>query len=32
VPQREVKDKNPNGFKIGGSIGMGESGVRKSSD
>jgi len=32
VPQREVKDKNQNGFKIGGSIGMGESGVRKSSD
>ena len=32
VPQREVKDKNPNGFKIGGSIGMGESGVRKASD
>ena len=32
VPQREVKDKNPTGFKIGGSIGMGESGVRRSSD
>ena len=32
VPQREVKEKNPTGFKIGGSIGMGESGVRRSSD
>ena len=32
VPQRETKAKNQNGFKIGGSIGMGESGVRKSSD
>ena len=32
VPQRETKDKNPTGFKIGGSIGMGESRVRPSSD
>ena len=32
VPQRETKAKNQNGFKIGGSIGMGESGVRKSPD
>ena len=32
VPQREVKDKNTNGFKIGGSIGMGESRVQRSSD
>lgn len=32
VPQREVKAKNPTGFKIGGSIGMGESGVRRNSD
>ena len=31
VPQREVKEKK-GGFKIGGSIGMGESAVRKSSD
>lgn len=32
VPQRETKAKNPTGFKIGGSIGMGESGVQRSSD
>ena len=32
VPQREVKAKNQNGFKIGGSIGMGESRVRSNSD
>ena len=32
VPQREAKDKNPTGFKIGGSIGMGESRVNHSSD
>ena len=32
VPQREVKAKNQNGFKIGGSIGMGESRVNLSSD
>jgi hypothetical protein len=32
VPQRETKEKNPTGFKIGGSIGMGESGVQRSSD
>lgn len=32
VPQREVKDKNPNGFKVGGSIVTDESGARKSSD
>ena len=32
VPQREVKEKERTGFKIGGSIGMGESGVRPSSD
>ena len=31
VPQREAKEKK-GGFKIGGSIGMGESGVRQSSD
>ncbi len=32
VPQREVKEKNTTGFRIGGGIGLGESGVRKSSD
>jgi hypothetical protein len=32
VPQREVKTRNPTGFKIGGSIGMGESGARRNSD
>ena len=31
VPQHEVKEKK-GGFKIGGSIGMGESGVQRSSD
>ena len=32
VPQREEKNNRSNGFKIGGSIGMGESGVQRSSD
>ena len=32
VPQREAKDKNPTGFRIGGGIGMGESGVRPPSN
>jgi hypothetical protein len=32
VPQRDVKAKNPTGFKIGGSIGRGESGVRSNDD
>ena len=32
VPQRETKNRNPTGFKIGGSIGMGESGVQQSAD
>ena len=35
VPQKQEKAKNPTGFRIGGnhnSIGMGESGVRRSSD
>ena len=32
VPQREVKDQKTTGFRIGGGIGTGESGVRKTSD
>ncbi len=32
VPQREVKDKKPNGFRIDGGIGTDESGIKKSSD
>ena len=32
VPQRETKDKNPNGFKVGGGTGIGEFGVQRSSD
>ena len=32
VPQREAKERNQNGFKIGGSIGMGESRVQPNSD
>jgi hypothetical protein len=32
VPQREAKEKERTGFRIGGGIGMGESGVRNSSD
>lgn len=32
VPQREAQEKEKTGFKIGGSIGMGESGVRRSGD
>ena len=32
VPQREVKDRNTTGFRVGGGIGTGESGARNSSD